>query len=51
MVKYFCRSCSYRFTTKGDRIPKDCPACGTKGDVVRDYDADTLLRSVIEEDI
>jgi len=35
--------------TRGESIPKKCPACGSN-DVKDDYNAETLLREVIEDD-
>lgn len=51
MVKYLCRVCSYRFKTRGDLVPKTCPACGNKNNVIKNYDADAILREVSEEDL
>lgn len=45
MAKYFCRTCRYRFVTKGDKVPKNCPSCG-RPDVREDYNAQDLLKEV-----
>ncbi|MDD5651187.1 MAG: hypothetical protein PHF86_12360 [Candidatus Nanoarchaeia archaeon] len=50
MVKYLCQSCSYRFKPRGDTIPKNCPACGKLGTVIRDYDANAILEAVTSEE-
>lgn len=50
MVKYLCKDCSYRFKTRTGNMPKTCPACGSNGNLVKDYDAESLLKEVMEGD-
>ncbi len=47
-TRYLCRACNYRFTVRGDRVPKNCPACNSP-DIIKDYDAETLLKEVEKE--
>ncbi|MEW6063042.1 MAG: hypothetical protein AB1571_01575 [Nanoarchaeota archaeon] len=48
MTTYFCKACNFRYSPKGARTPKICPACGRET-IVRDYDANTILEEVGKE--
>ena len=47
-MRYFCKSCNFRYTPKGQRLHKICPACG-KETLMKDYDAATILSEVSKD--
>ncbi len=46
MVRFFCRHCKFKYTSKivRNEAPKICTNCGNKGTVEKEPDADQILR-------
>ncbi|MGB9748979.1 MAG: hypothetical protein ACP5OZ_05200 [Candidatus Woesearchaeota archaeon] len=50
MAKYYCKACGYRFQTKSDKKPRNCPYCGKSGTLVKEGTAQDIIEEALKED-